>query len=198
MLKTAIKLAVFMVVLAQAVNASAHYTIVAGKLFYHSLQCDAVLKSVPNPDAHPGEVECAASTSLIEVLCQNPAGSDVLPGQSATQVVIVGEDQIDQDDITDKKKGKANVSVVLPDDSLLKPEFCVNPNWDPIDVIVRATSATFKAYKCEGPDEDPCSEKILTSTLETNCVLPAGYDFDNLPPLGTPYECSEPVIVHVD
>lgn len=185
-----------------SLSASAHYTIIAGKMVYHSLQCDAVLKSVPNPDAHPGELECVASTALIEVLCENPTNHQVAPGQSATQVVLVGEKQIDQSDITDKVRGKANVSVVLPDDSLLKPEFCVNSNWNPIDVIVRATSATLKAYKCEGPDADPCSEKILTSTLEMNCALPAGYGFDNyplnLPPPGTPYECSQPVIVHVD
>jgi hypothetical protein len=194
MLKATIKLAVFMIILVQAGNASAIYTYVNGRWIVGSVVCDALLKSVPNPDVKPGQIECVASTALIDVLCKNPTGKQVLPGQSAIQQVLVGQKQIDQGDITDKVKGKAEVKVELSDDPLLKPEFCVNTNWTPIDVLVRVFTGTMNAYSCTGPSSDPCSEKVLENTRKMNCALPASYGFDNypanVPPAGTPYDCS--------
>lgn len=181
-----------------AVSAQAHYLVTStGKLFYHSIGCETVLKSVPNPDVKPGEVECVASTAAIELLCRNPANNNVAPGQSAIQVVLVASERIDQSDITDKKKGKANVTVIIEDDELLNPEYCVNPNWVPTQVLIRTLSARINAYACTGDDPDPCSTRVLTSHLEKTCTLPSEYDFDNLPISGvTEYQCSEPVIVH--
>lgn len=180
-----------------SLSASAHYVIIAGKLYYDSIGCDTVLKSVPNPKAKEGLVECVASTAMVEILCENPATQQVAPGQSAIQVVLVSSERIDDSDITDKVKGKAEVSVVIDDDELLNPDFCVNPNWTPVEAIVRAMSARINAYACTGDGLDPCAEKVLTSHLETNCVLPGEYDFDNMPISGfTEYQCSEPVVVH--
>lgn len=180
-----------------SLGAQAHYIIIGGKLYYDSIACDTLLKSVPNPATKDSVVECVASTALVEILCENPAGNAVAPGQSATQVVLVASERIDEEDITDKVKGKAEVRVVIDDTALLNPEFCVNPNWTPVEVLVRAMSARINAYSCVGDDIDPCADKVLASHLETNCVLPGEYDFDNLPISGvTEYQCSEPVIVH--
>ena len=194
MLKTAIKLVVFTAIIAQSGNASAIYTYVNGRWIVGSVVCDALLKSVPNPDVKPGQIECVASTALIDVLCENPTSKQIAPGQSAIQQVLVGQKQIDQGDITDKVKGKAAVKVELSDDPLLKPEFCVNPNWIPIDVLVRVFTGTMNAYECTGPSSDPCSEKTLANTLIMNCALPASYSFENypanVPPAGTAYDCS--------
>jgi hypothetical protein len=181
-----------------SLNAKAHYLVTStGKLYYHSIGCETVLKSVPNPDAKPGLVECVASTAAIELLCRNPADNNVAPGQSATRVVLVASERIDQSDITDKAKGKANVTVVISDDELLKPEYCVNPNWIPEQVLIRTLSARVNAYACTGDDLDPCAMRTLTSHLEKTCTLPAEYDFNNPPISGvTEYQCTEPVIVH--
>jgi hypothetical protein len=119
---------------------------------------------------------------LVEILCRNPAGHDVHPGQSATQVTLVAQDQIDQGDITDKKKGKAHVEVLVRDDPLLNPEFCVSPNWIPIDVLIREMTAHINTYGCDGPAENPFSVLgQLASTVEADCVLPAQFNFDNYP-----------------
>lgn len=181
-----------------SLSAQAHYLVTStGKLFYHSIGCETVLKSVPNPDIKPGMVECVASTAAIELLCQNPAGHNVAPGQSATRVVLVASERIDQSDITDKAKGKANVTVIVEDDELLKPEYCVNPNWIPQQVLIRTLTARVNAYACTGDGLDPCAERVLTSHLEKTCTLPAQYDFNNLPISGiTEYQCTQPVIVH--
>ncbi|HEX4881325.1 MAG TPA: hypothetical protein VFV18_03160 [Porticoccaceae bacterium] len=192
-----VKLAVGMLALC-SLSAQAHYLVTStGKLYYHSLGCETVLKSVPNPDAKPGMVECVASTATVELLCRNPANNNVAPGQSATQVVLVASERIDESDITDKAKGKANVTVIIEDDALLKPEYCVNPNWIPEQVLIRTLSARVNAYACTGDGLDPCDARVLTSHLEKTCTLPTEYDFNNPPISGvTEYQCTEPVIVH--
>ena len=181
-----------------ALSAQAHYLVTStGKLYYHSIGCDTVLKSVPNPDVKPGLVECVATTAAVELLCRNPVNNNVAPGQSAIQTVLVASERIDQSDITDKAKGKALVTVVIEDDELLNPEYCVNPNWIPVQVLIRTLSARVNAYACTGDGPDPCSTRVLTSHLEKTCNLPAEYDFSNPPISGvTEYQCTEPVIVH--
>ena len=173
--------------------------IISGKAYYNTVRCDSVLKAVSNPDTNPQEVECLASNAAVELLCQNPQNQNVAPGQSAIQTVLVGSERVDQSDITDKVKGKAAVSVIIEDDALLNPEYCVNPNWNPLKALVRSTAIRMNAYDCKGTDPDPCTTKVLTSYLEMNCLLPAEYDLVNNPPISgvTQYQCSEPVIVNV-
>lgn len=173
--------------------------IISGMAYYNTLRCDSVLKAVPNPDTNPQAVECMASAATVELLCQNPQNQNIAPGQSAIQVVLVGSERIDQSDVTDKTKGKAEVSVIIEDDALLNPAYCVNDNWIPLQALVRSAAIRMNAYDCKGTDPDPCTTKVLTSYLEMNCLLPAEYDLVNNPPISgeTQYQCSEPVIVNV-
>ena len=181
-----------------SLSAQAHYVVTStGKLFYHSIGCETVLKSVPNPTAKPGLVECVASTATVELLCRNPANNSVNPGRSAIQAVLVASERVDESDIDKKEKGKATVTVVIEDDALLKPEYCVNPNWIPEQVLIRTLSARVNAYSCTGDGLDPCATRVLASHLEKTCTLPAEYDFNNPPiPEVTEYQCTDPVIVH--
>jgi hypothetical protein len=177
----------------------AHYQGYIAGVHVSSVSCILGLKAVPNPATHPAAVQCVVATALVELLCKNPAGHEVRPGQAATQVILVAQDQIDQGNITDKKKGKAEVEVRVPDDPLLNPAFCVNPNWIPIEVLIRELTAQINVYECIGPAEDACSVLgTLASTVEADCTLSAEFDFDNLPPPGTPYECAVGAFVHVD
>lgn len=181
-----------------SMSAQAHYLVTStGKLVYHSIGCETVLKSVPNPTAKPGLVECVASTAAIELLCRNPANNSVNPGRSAIQAVLVASERILESDIDKKEKGRAIVDVVIGDEALLNPKYCVNPNWIPEQVLIRTVSVRINAYACTGDSLDPCSTRVLASHLEKTCILPTEYDFDNPPISGvTEYQCTEPVIVH--
>lgn len=177
-------------------EAKAHYVPTLSGWGWHSVQCNVDLKGVPNPSTKPAVVECVVSTALVEILCQNPAGHDVQPGQPAIQMTLIAQHQIEDKNITDKKKGKAHVEVLVPDDSLLKSEFCVNPNWIPIDVLIREMTAQINTYECVGPAGAPCSVLRRASIVQAECALPAEFNFGNLPPVGTPYECTDKVTVH--
>ncbi len=133
---------------------------------------------------------------------QNPAGNEVA-GESATPVTtLVAQAPVEQT-VNEKKKGKAHVAVHIDDAPLLDPQFCVNPNWIPVAVLIRSLTAEINTYACVGPDTDPCSVRgDLASTVVKQCELPAQYNFNNypnnLPPIGTPYDCPIQTFVHVD
>ena len=154
-----------------------------------SLLCALDIKGVPNPETNLSEVQCTATVTQAVVLCLNPSGNNVIPGEAGTQTVLVGQDQINQDDITDKKKGIAHKEIHISTDELLDPEFCVNSNWIPIAAIVIELTGKIEIFECQGPDSDPCSVKVLTYTELQDCVLPPEFGADNPPPEGTPYEC---------
>jgi hypothetical protein len=94
-------------------------------------------------------------------------------------------------------KGKASTDIIVPDGALLDPQYCINPNWIPVEVIIREATATQNIYKCTGDDPTPCDVRELASTTESLCVLPAEFDFDNPPVVGeTPYDCMEVFSAH--
>ena len=180
-------------------SAEAHYQGYSAGVHVSSIECILGIKSVPNPDTHPAAVQCVVTTALTEILCLNPNGREVRSGRLTRRVALVAQEAIDQRDITDKRRGKAEVKVLVPDDPLLNPEFCINPQWIPIDALIRELTAVFNVYECVGPAENPCLVLgTLASTVEADCILPAEFNFDNLPPPGTPYECAVGDFVHVD
>jgi hypothetical protein len=163
-----------------AVDADAHYTYVSGKLVYHSLTCEEVLKGVKNPDTNPSRVDCIVTSTLVETLCVNPNFHDVQPGESATQVTVFGSELLSSENF-DKKKGTATATVLIPlaDDLGLTNEVCVNPNWHLIKAIIRSATVHLDAYAC-GPDQTcNTTDDVLASTTTLQCFLPAGVDFDD-------------------
>jgi hypothetical protein len=187
-------------------TAEAHYIPTLSGWAWHSVECIVDLKSVPSPTTHPALTECVVNTALVEVLCRNPASHEVAPGRSARRVTLVTQEQLEEGNITNKKKGLAHVEVTVSDEPLLNPEFCVNRNWIPIDVLIREMAAEINTYECTGPAGNECGDGFLNlaSTVTANCVLPAEINFDdypdNLPPEGTDvqYECTNKVTEHVD
>ena len=172
----------------------AHYLRVsAGYTIWHSTKCDLVLKAVPNPDANPAQFECLVTVTLVDTLCQNPTNHNVNPGQAATQTSIVSTEQITPSDITDKKKGIASVDAVIPDGPLLNNEFCVNPNWNIVDVLIREATVQYNVWQCV---DTSCVSRVLHTSSEFECTLPAQFNFSNPPLLETPYQCTENFSVH--
>lgn len=158
-------------------------------IHYKSLLCNLFIKSVPSPDVKPSQFQCTATVHLVQVLCLNPSGHET-KGEAATQVAIVATSEINNGDITDKKKGIAFKELDIPDDPLLDPEFCVNPNWTPIKALAVELTAELEVAECTGPDSDPCSVTVPTWIETHDCVLPPGFDIqDNPPPPGTPATC---------
>lgn len=173
-------------------RAEAHYIYVSGRLIKHSLLCSLDLKGVANPATNPALSECVIEVHLLDILCRNPQNNNTHPGRAATQTVLIAEDQIDQSDITGK--GKAHVEILVEDDPLLNPEFCVNPNWIPIEVLVREATVHLNTFTCT---DDACSTKVLASTAQLDCVLPSEFNLENLPPVGTPYQCTQTSSQHL-
>ncbi len=154
-----------------------------------SFSCINDIGGVPNPDTRPSQFQCTATATKVLILCKNPNGHDVRPGEAATKTTVVVQNRITADNITNKKKGLAHVENVFEDGPFLNPEFCVNPNWIPFGVLVTELTGTMEVFECTGQDFDPCLTKVLTYTETKECMLPTQFDFDNPPPENTPYVC---------
>ena len=154
-----------------------------------SFSCINDIGGVPNPDTRPSLFQCTATATKVLILCKNPQGHDVHPGEAATKTTVVVQDRIEESDITNKKKGLAHKEIVFEDGPFLNPESCVNPNWIPFDVLVTELTGQMDVFECTSQDFDPCSTKVLTYTELKECMLPPQYDFDNPPPPETPYDC---------
>lgn len=182
-----------------AADADAHYTVIGGKLVYHSLSCEELLKGVKNPDTNPSASKCTVTGTLVETLCQNPANHDVRPGQAATQVTFFGFEPLSSDDF-DKTKGTGSVSVLVTDDPLLglTDDACVNPNWHLIKALVREADVRFDNYTCGRDDVCGSADDVLASISAFRCTLPAWVDFDTVPPAeGIDFDCSVVSTTHV-
>lgn len=200
-------------------TAEAHWVPTLSGWAYHSVDCFIELKSVPNPAAVPAVVECVVFTTVVESLCVNNGGNIQPQGTSHAPVTLTSTTEITPENITDKKKGKAQVNVIvgsgdgLPNDPPLSSDFCVNPNWTNVANIIREFVPNINTYKCL---DDLCTNLLLVSTAEAEkCTLPAEFNFDgynigsdpfdpvddscpNCPLVGEPYVCPNPVSAHVN
>lgn len=180
-------------------RADAHYIYVSGRLVYHSLGCEWALKGVPNTLSKPAVTECRSVITLVDTLCENPQNRSVVPGQAATQTVLVGQEPFTEGNLTGK--GKATVSVSIADDAVLAalqdvPGVCVNPNWHLVAALVREVTVDLSVYECTN---EACSTNtgVLASTATLDCSLPEGFSILLPPPDGTEYECTTISSVHV-
>jgi hypothetical protein len=175
-------------------KAEAHYMYVNGKWVYHSIGCQATIGSLSDPPDRL-VVECVVDTAVVETLC--PDMSIVsLPIQVrlVAQVLITpGQAQVEE----------VKVEVIVSDAPLLNVN--LNPSCGdstPTDVLIRNMDSTISIFQCAGPVGDPCSVRLLTSIAAAQCELPAKFKLDNypknLPPDGTRYTCTYPVIEHVN
>jgi hypothetical protein len=194
MLKRAVIIVVLGLGLVAALGpeASAHLAGTIKGIHYSSILCIDEVSGVPGTalgedPSRPAFVRCTVLGTRVEILCQNPAGHDVQPGEAATQVTVAAESQIEDENIINKKKGVALKEVTVGDEPFLDPQFCVNPNWIPIEVLVTDARVTVDVLQCT---DSTCSTIVTTSTEVQDCTIPAGFSIENLPPVGTAYECA--------
>jgi hypothetical protein len=181
-------------------KAEAHYIYVNGRWIYHSVGCIAELESVLNPATVPSSVECVVNTGLVETLCQGPNGL-VHTVSLPIQVTLVSKALIAPGDVTGP--GLAEVEVIVPDAPLLNVNLnpaCVNST--PIAVLIHNMASTITVFRCVGLVADPCLVRLVTSTAEAQCELPAQFNLENypanLPPDGTPFTCTDLISAHVN
>ena len=156
-----------------------------------SLGCGITVGGVPNPDTNPSALVCEVTVKAVEFLCQNPAGNQVSPGQSARRTVIIGAPgQFEPDDI-DKKKGTGTAEVHIDTAAAVTSEDCVNPNWSvlPDTIVVLDADVLYKTVECANAD---CTNFVVAYTENRTCTLPPGFGIDpgeEIPAENTAYNC---------
>jgi hypothetical protein len=183
-----------------APKVEAHYIVVSGRLLYHSLSCEEVLKGVKNPDTNPSQVTCTVTGTVVETLCQNPANQDVAPGKAATQITFIASEPLSSEDFN-KKKGEGSVRILISDEATLgvtSADGCVNPNWNIIKALVRSADVRLDAYTCGQNGICGDADDILASITTLQCTLPASVDFNTVvPEEGIGYNCPIVSFTHV-
>jgi hypothetical protein len=179
--------------------------------FFGSIDGCSAIGSVPNPDNHPAQFSCEFTVTQVDTLCENPANHDVRPGKAATKVSFTGKHALEQADLDEKNKGKANACVKVEDTALGSPlrndKLCVNRNWHLIGVLTKQFSTVCTTQQCTGTDNpatpanEACNTTVIKDTQRCQCSLPAGYSLDNMPlpcadplhpdPSCTAYQCIE-------
>jgi len=198
--KTSGLLGLALLAMLETTKAEAHSMYANGRWVYHSVGCIAELESVLNPVTVPSSVECIVNTALVETLCQDANGLAHVVSLPI-EVTLVSNDPIAPSDVTGP--GLAQVEVIVPDAPLLNVN--LNPacgNSIPIAVLIRDMASKITVFRCVGSVVDPCLVRLVTSIAEAQCELPAQFHLDNypenLPPDGTPFTCTDPLVVHVN
>lgn len=173
--------------------------------WYGSIHGCGTVTQIRNPEQFPAKLSCEIAVTRVETLCKNPAGQEV-PGEAATQVIFFVDDNIESSDLLNDKsrklKSSADLCVAVEDDKcpgspLCDPAYCVNPNWEPIDVLTTAFRATCSTQTCStrtvvnGECVDAEGNEaawVQQDTQVCECTLPAGWDVRNKPPT-----CEDPL-----
>lgn len=134
---------------------------------FSALRGEIDLSKVPNPGSKPRIVFVQGILSSIEVICLNPANYNVAPGNAGTRAAT-GQTAISGDNITDRKRGLAHVTVFLGGTELAAAEAtatCVNPNWSVVagSAAPKQVSLTMKIFGCipeSKQDPEPCFNDV--------------------------------------
>jgi len=166
-----------------------------------SYDCTGTFAQVPNLTANPALFECTAVVSEFEVMCANPEGM-LTRGNSGPRIVTqVAEGMFSVDDLTDKKRGKARKTLMLPDNVLeAGDQVCKdrNRNWFAVDELVRAVTVTLRTFDCV---DDACAETEQAFEAKLQCTVPVQFSLpNNAPPSGVPtdYDCVLIAEAHCD
>jgi hypothetical protein len=123
------------------------------------------LSKVPPPQSKPSVVVATAILETVQIACVNPATNGIFPGKPFTAEVS-DFNAVDDEDITDRKRGKATIEVSFVLDSFEVATNCQNnnDNWDVVDesAMVLAFSVGLEWHICTDEDldgngdPDPC------------------------------------------
>ena len=171
-------------------EAEAHLAGTIGKIHYSSVTCINTVTGVPgsalgDDPKKPAFLECNLLVTHIEILCLNSQGHPV-SSQAGINVTIGATSNIDDGSITNKKKGIATVETTIETEPFLDPEFCTSHTWVPQAVLVTEFEVEVLVKQCTN---STCAGTITTSKENQHCVIPPGFTVENLPPVGTEYQC---------
>jgi hypothetical protein len=207
-----VALVVMALIAVAAVEADAHWTIVSGKLVYHSLDCQSIIKDW-DPSLE-GVGVCNTTATTTELRCYNPSGFYNDQGTSFNPIVFPPvEGSVEPDKVT--KKGKSSqaaghlTATVLenadvPSLGLSWDEAgCPNSNWT-VRAILRQAILVVDVYQCVvagsgcSPLDTNTTDETKTYTATYTCTLPAEFTFDNPPTAGTDMTCTTVSSTHVE
>jgi hypothetical protein len=175
-----------------AVEADAHWTIVSGRLAYHSIDCEAVWKNVKNlSETNPAEGVCSLVGNVVEVECANPTGK-IVRGTASHPIVFAPVSGAIGQTLDDKKKGRGQLNVIAIEDEVtlgLNSDDVCNNNWDLTRAILRESVMTVDIFV-------PDLQGTLVSTAVFTCPLPEEFNLDNPPTPGLEVSCNLESFTH--
>ena len=179
-------------------NANAQFFDGWGWFGFSALRGEIDLSKVPNPNSKPRIVFVQGILSSIEVMCRNPANHVVAPGKAGTRTAT-GQSAISGDNITDRKRGLAHVTVFVGDAELAAAEATAtcNNNWTVIEgsAAPKQVSLTMNIFGCvpeSNKDPEPCflgtsdtltiDTTINPDTVKLVCTIdPVARDSNGIP-----------------
>lgn len=203
MSKTVMRVLMIGLVSMLGVEAEAHYVVVRGKCYWHSLECGREDKETPDPKevfdptrGPPPEIEVVATPRRVELLCTDGRVEEInLRDRSVT---LASGKPIGRGDFTsariDGKPVRTNLQVqgIVSDSFFLEdPTLCRN-GVPPEEVMIRVMSVEINLY-CSPETDKLCFNKAdepHSSWRAERCTLPDTFSVKKLPTRGTLYDCS--------
>lgn len=185
-------------------EAEAHWVVVRGKCYWHSLECVREDTEVPDPVPilFPPLVELVASPIKVEGLCPDSDGDGVLeveniPLPNNPVILATPRTRIDQRDITERRGTNSRYLEVerIVSDALFYTTSC-SSGLSPIEVIVRVWSSVEMNLYLNSVQPIPHS-----AWRAGTCTLPDEFhltDPINLPPPGALYKCGKITTCHAN
>lgn len=137
-----------------------------------SYDCTGTFAQVPSLTQHPASFECAAVVREYELACANPQGKVNAGRSGPVSVLQVASSLLTEADITDKIKGKASKTILLPDTVLAAANaLCKarNRNWSAADELVTSVDVWIRSYDCL---DSSCSVKDQAFESLLHCTRP--------------------------
>jgi len=177
-----------------------------------SYDCTVNIEQVRNLEQHQALFRCEAIATSFEVLCRNPNGRVTFGNNIQETVLVIGESELGEGNITDRDGSKATATVPVDDTDLLAAanQACKdrNRNWTLADEFVKEWDVYLRTYDLVDGDAIPAWAGLVHCTTPVNPANGLAYTLDprvGNPPPGTPqnpvptnYSCALVTEQHCD
>jgi len=165
------------IVISSTAQAGKSYFINGIWVTFGSIDIEADMKGIKNPDVKPSIVAVDAELEQLDFYCLNPTSKTISPGESADRE-LSGIFPINSSAVlTDVGKTTVKLSFDNPEPT---PADCVNPNWTPIPESVIASLVSIQLTYLDCPAADGTDANTCTDIVNGVEVI----DADLLDPLG--------------
>ena len=144
-------------------KADAHYIVISGRLLYHSVTCDELLKNVQNLAKNPALVTCQGLGTVVETECAVRSGTSSedrrpIPSPSSATAPVTQT-------LAEKNKGRGHATILLTEEDdlgITHEDSGCNNNWTLHRAILREAIVTYNTYDCTVDGFAGCQETIST------------------------------------